>query len=223
MKRRALLSAAGSTLALALSGCTSDSEPATRRNETTVATPRTPRPATATTDVGMPPFERVSRLGGASGVELSAQPERDYEYLEDEDHVLVQYESGSDTIPFDEWGTLRATDHAVNDIGTRLEARSLHKSGVRLGTGVVALDELTETSGERPVESDFKRDRDIGPIVSHLHHYARDGTLLSSPTVSFDALVEATPRTMTVTMEFPERSYTAILPVLCTKGWYQNA
>lgn len=69
----------------------------------------------------------------------------------------------------------------------------------------------------------FKRDREIGPTVNHSTMYDRQGALVSSPKVAFEALVEATPRTMEVTMEFPEGEYTAILPVLCSKRWGQYA
>ncbi|WP_152417971.1 hypothetical protein [Haloferax elongans] len=222
MNRRSLLSITGSALTLALGGCISDSEPVSQQTETTVETSQTPRSSTTTTETGTPKVEPISRLGGGSPVELSVQPEREYEYLETEDKVRVRYDHGSDTTPFGEWGTLRATEHASRYVKTTLQEQSLLKTGVSVGMGIVKLDELTETSGEKPVESEFNRDREIGPIVSHMHHYSRDGTLLSSPAVSFDTLVKATPRTMEVTMEFPERDYTAILPVLCRKGWYQN-
>ena len=231
MKRRALLSTAGTALVLGLSGCASDSVPVSQSNsETQSPSPpssrgtrdsETPHRTSQTYRPVEPPFEPIIRLGGASSATISAEPVREYEYLDGENEVRVQYNSDSDTIPFDEWGTLWATDHASQYVRDRLREKSLLEEAVFVAGGIVDLDELTETSANPPSESMFERDREIGPTVNHSTMYDRQGALVSSPEVAFEALVEATPRTMEVSMKVPEGEYTAILPVLCSKRWAQ--
>lgn len=51
--------------------------------------------------------------------------------------------------------------------------------------------------------------------MRYYHVYDRNGDHVETPSVSWDALVDAVPRAIAVTMLFPERGYTAVLPVLC--------
>lgn len=151
MKRRALLSTAGAALFLGLSGCASDSEPVSQPNSDTQSPSpppsrgtrgsETPQRTSQTYRTVEPPFEPIIRLGGASSATISAEPVREYEYLDDDHEVRVEYNSGADTIPFDEWGTLRATDHASQYVRYRLRENSLLKGGVSTG-----VESLTLTS-----------------------------------------------------------------------------
>ncbi|WP_226011030.1 hypothetical protein [Halomicrobium salinisoli] len=171
-----------------------------------------------------PDFDPSYRLGGAPPAAVEAEPVQEYEYLPEEDRVRIQYDSGETTThPFDEWGSMRAAEHAADHVASILDDESLLGDGVSVGWGRLDLSEI-DWAGERstPTEEEFDRDADFGPSVTHLHHYDRDGDLLSEPEVSFDSVVEATPRTTEVTVLFPELEYTATFPVLCERTAIQN-
>ncbi|WP_225335152.1 hypothetical protein [Halomicrobium urmianum] len=55
-----------------------------------------------------------------------------------------------------------------------------------------------------------------------LIHHGQYGTLATCPGSDFDRLLDATPGTTGVTVLFPEREYTATLPVLCERTAIQN-
>ena len=123
-----------------------------------------------------------------------------------------------ETLPFAEWGTRRAADHAVDYIRSLLTAESLLDNGVDVFEGRISNAEGSWTrTAATSTESEFDRAVEIGPIVSHTHVYDRHGNLVSEPTVSFRSLVEMIPRSITVTIQFTEKAYTATLPVLCRR------
>lgn len=166
------------------------------------------------------PVEPKERLGSADAISLEASPERGYEYHEADDSVTT--DSGAE-MPFDEWGTRRATAHASAAVRKRLAKLSLLVSGVSTGSGRTVLNSLDELEGDdRPTEDDFDRDFAISPIVSHQHLYDRGGNLIREPEVPFERIVEETPRVAAVTMLFPEREYRAILPVVCQRRWIRE-
>ena len=203
MNRRTVLAGTGTALSLFLAGCSSDTD------------------SNAEFD---PDVERVERLGAARSATIEAEPEREYEYLAESDSVRVEYDDGeTGTMPFDEWGTRRATDHAVDHVHALLESESLTGTGVAVGQGEILLSELDRSStDDSSTDPGVERDVPIGPLVSHQHHYSRDGDLISKPAVSFQRIVETTPRTVDVTMSFPQREYTAVLPVACRRTWIHN-
>jgi len=90
-----------------------------------------------------------------------------------------------------------------------------------MGTVVLSEIDWAGTSSP-PTEDEFSRDAEFGTKVYHLHHYDRNGGLLNEPSVSFDDVVSATSRKIEITIVFSEREYTAVLPVLCHRGWKQN-
>lgn len=166
------------------------------------------------------PVESRRRLGAAAPITIDVNPERDYEYDADRDEVTT--DSGT-TMPFDEWGTRRATVHAADAVNEILDEASLLGEGISTGTGRADLDSLDEWAGDgRPAETEFERDLEVAPIVFHQHHYDRKGSLISKPEVSFDRIVEETPRSAEVTVRFPEKAYRAVLPVVCRRLWIRN-
>jgi len=198
MDRRTVLTGASAALSLLLAGCSSGID---------------------ANDEFDPDVEPVERLGAAPPVSIEAEPEREYEYRPESDSVRVEFDEGETaTMPFDEWGTRRATDHAVDHVYSLLEAESLTGTSISVGQGRAVVSELDRTTAaDAPPTPGFDRDVQIAPIVSHEHRYDRDGELVSDPSVSFDAIVEATPRTVDVTVLFPEREYAATLPVVCKR------
>ena len=166
------------------------------------------------------PVEPKERLGSGNPISLEADPERGYHYYEADDTVTT--DSGAE-MPFDEWGTRRATAHASDAVKEILLEQSLLVDGVTTGTGGTDLGSLDEWAGDdRPREEDFDRDLEISPIVAHQHHYDRDGNLISKPEIPFERIVEATPRAAEATVLFPERKYRAVLPVVCQRTWIRN-
>lgn len=201
LSRRKLLETTGATLSVLLSGCSNRSDSHRELD-----------------------FEQLNRLGGASPVAIESEPVREYEYIAEDDRVRLHYDSGeTSTRPFTEWGTMRAAYHAANHIKSLLDAESLMGDGIDVGWGRLDFSEINWTEGDStPTEDEFSRDADFAPMVSHLHHYDRKGNLISKPDVSFESITEATPRAIDVTMLFPEREYTATLPVLCERTAMQN-
>ncbi|WP_327053544.1 hypothetical protein [Halomicrococcus gelatinilyticus] len=198
MDRRTVLAGTGTALSLLLAGCSNGID---------------------ANDEFDPDVEPVERVGGAPPVSIEAEPEREYEYRPGSDSVRVEFDGGETaTMPFDEWGTRRATDHAVDHVYSLLAEQSLAGTGVSVGQGEAVLSELDRTTAEdAPSAPELDRDAQFAPVVFHEHRYDRNGDLVSEPSVSFDAIVEATPRTVDVTVLFPEREYAATLPVVCQR------
>jgi len=196
-----LLKATGATVTVPVSGCASQTD--TSRE---------------------PDVEPVRQLGDAPAVARSAEPTQDYEYLPEENRVRVRSASGeTSTFPFPEWGTMRAANHGAAHISSVLDDESLLVAGVSVGWGRVDLSDIDWTETPTPTEDEFDRDADVAPRVSHEQHYDRNGNLLHEPAVSFDAVASTTPRKIETTVLFPEREYTATLPVVCERTWFQNS
>jgi hypothetical protein len=223
MYRRRFLGGVGILVSSAAGGCLGDrprSETATTNGKDGTNNGNTD--GTNSDQRGFEPdVEPINRLGGTAVVSIEATPERDYEYLEDEDRVRIRYDSGrTNEMSFDEWGTRRATSAAADHVRTGLDDAGVLGDGVDVGVGVVELDDLDEGRSERAADpSEFDREVNLGPIVNHSRGYSREGELLYEPAVEFEAVVDATPRSVDVTMSFEEREYTAVLPVMCKKGW----
>ena len=222
MIRRAFLAAGVSSISLVSAGCLFDSaSPPTAegnqdRNET--------QDEEQETTEFNPDVEQMTRLGDASGISFEVAPEWEYAYLEESNSVRIQYDTGdSSTMAFETFGTLRAADHSSDRLRQILEDNSLTGTGVSTGWGRVELREIeTSTHETTSAQEEFTRDVPVAPKVYHTHHFARDGSLISEPTVPFEDLVEAVPRSTEVTVRFPEQSYTAVFPVVCTKDWTKN-
>lgn len=125
-------------------------------------------------------------------------------------------------MPFEEWGSQQATKHATEHVRSLLDRQALLGEYLTVGSGRIDVSKLTESNSPGPTEPSIDGALDTGPIVYHVHHYDRQGNLVDQPAVSFQSVVEATPRSGAVTMLFPERAYTATLPVLCERTWVQN-
>lgn len=159
--------------------------------------------------------EATQVLGAAPSISIESEPDRDYDYLKDEDRVQIQYDGGgTDEMPFDEWGTRQATSAAADHILTLLDEEGVLKEGIRVGEAIFDLDDLEDNSEESPDSTEFERDVDIGPVVSYLEDDSKDDEI----EVEFETVVESTPRSIEVSMLFDEGEYTAILPVMCMKG-----
>ena len=171
-----------------------------------------------------PDIEQATRLGDAAGISFEVAPEWEYEYREENDSVRIQYDSGgSGTMAFGKFGTLRAADHSSDRLQRILADSSLTGTGISTGWGRVKRSEIEPSTNETTsAQEEFTRDAPVAPKVYHTHQYARDGSLVSEPAVPFVDLVEAVPRSMEVTVRFPERSYTAVFPVVCTKDWTKD-
>lgn len=157
-----------------------------------------------------PDVEPTRRLGGAEPVSMAVTAERPPGVGEDE--------------TFEGEATERAADEAASRLRSILGDESLLGTGVNVGVSVVDLAELDQPTEAEPARPDeFRWGKEIGPRVFHFHHYARDGELLSQPSVSFEALVEATPRSFEVSLSYPERSYAAVLPAICRRGAIRNS
>jgi len=155
-----------------------------------------------------PEIETAQRLGAAPAVSLS-------------EPVRLEYDDGTDR-SFAEQATNLAVDAAASRVERILEENALTGEGISVGWGRVDLADITVTDSEQPTEDEFTRATNRGPIVHHRHHYARDGELISEPAVSFDDVVDGTPRSVSVTVTDTNRKYVATVPVMCDRGWIQN-
>jgi len=217
MIRRAFLAGVVSSISLASTGCLSGSP-----SSSTEGTEQEQKKEQK--DEFEPGIEQVMRLGGASGISFEEDPEWEYEYLEGSDRVRIQYDSGgSSTTAFGKFGTLRAADHCSDRLQRILEDNSLAGTGISAGWGRVELTEIDSSTNETvTLRKEITRDAPMAPKVYHSHHYARDGSPISEPAVPFEDIVETVPKLMEITILFPEKRYTAVLPVVCTKEWYKD-
>ena len=222
MIRRAVLAAGVGSISLVSAGCLFDSASAPSENENQKRDET--QDEERETAAFNPDVEQMTRLGDAPGISFTVTPEWEYAYLEENDSVRIQYDSGgSSTMAFGRFGTLRAADHSSDRLQRILADSSLTGTGISTGWGRVERSEIEPSTNETiSPQEEFTRDAPVAPKVYHTHQYARDGSLVSEPAVPFADLVEAVPRSMEVTMRFPERSYTAVFPVVCTKDWTKN-
>jgi hypothetical protein len=166
-----------------------------------------------------PGIEPVTYLGDADPVSFNARPERRYESIDSNGMVQFRYNNGeTDEMPFDEWATRRASDAARSYIIRLLDEHQIGNAGLSVGQ---SFGDLSEITGEND-ESEFKRAVPLSIVVGHYTMFSRQGAVIDKPTVEFDAVVPVTPRAATVTMVFPERTYTAVLPVVCQRGWAKD-
>ena len=222
MIRRTFLAGGISSISLASAGCLSGSASRSTAEESQEGDQKQgeeQEPAEFDPDI-----EQVTRLGDAAGISFEVAPEWEYEYHEENDSVRIQYNSGdSGTMPFGMFGTLRAVDHSSDRLQQILEDNSLTGTGISTGWGRLKMSEIdTSNSDTTLLSEEFTRDAPMAPKVYYTHHYTRDGSLISEPAIPFADLVEAVPRSMEVTMLFPEKSYTAVFPVVCRKDWTKN-
>jgi len=221
MIRRTFLSGGTGLISLASAGCLSGS--GSRSTEKGNQDGDEQQDEEQETEDFNPDVEQVTRLGEASSVSFEVAPDWEYEYIEASDSVRIQYDSGdSSTMAFGKFGTLRAADHSSDRLQQILEDNSLTGTGISTGWGRTGLNEIDTPTNETTVQEEVTRDAPMAPKVYHTHHYARDGSLISEPAVPFENIVEAVPNSMEVTMLFPEKNYTAVLPVVCTKDWVKN-
>lgn len=198
--RRAVLATLGVTLAAPTSGCSGGAS-----NRLT------------------PAVESRQRLGAASQILVTTNPTRKYTYLPEED--AVRYEerfngvTHTERMPFEEWGTRRATEHARARLWSRFTARYQHFETVASGVGMVAAYELAPgDSGITPTEADFKRAINIAPKLYYYVRYAEQtGEIVQSPPIAWEEFVATVPRTVAVAIQFPEREYRAVLPGVCVR------
>jgi len=106
----------------------------------------------------------------------------------------------------------------LEHVHTLLRKESLIGTAISVDHGEAMLTELDQTStDDSPLNKAFKRAGPITPTVFHEHTDNRDGEITIEPSVSFQAIVNPTPRTIDVTMLFPEREYSTILPAVCKR------
>lgn len=212
MIRRNVLSGVAVSVAVGLTtaGCLSGSAPTSREGETASEFD--------------PDVKRMRRLGAAPDIRFEVSPASDYEYLEERNRVRLHYDSGdTSTMSFGRYGTHQAVQHGSDRLRRILDTNSLTGTGISTGQGRFELSDLTtSTTEESSLQEEIVRDAPIAPMVFHSHHYARDGSLISKPSVSFQEIVKAVPRLMDISITFPEQKYRAVLPVVCEKGWYKN-
>ncbi|WP_154660592.1 hypothetical protein [Halopiger goleimassiliensis] len=163
-------------------------------------------------------FEDVAVLGTAEPYSIAATPEREYEYLEDDEAVRIEYDDSSErTMSFDEWGRRRATAAAADEMRSLLSDEGLADAGASMG--VIERDDIDESRTSRdPDPSLFDREVDIGVTVAIDYQYGGE-ELVREPETDFDTLVESIPPYIEVTMLFEERNYTADVPILCWKHY----
>jgi len=210
MIRRNVLSGVAVSVGLTTAGCLSGSAPTSREGETTSEFD--------------PDVEQITRLGAAPDIKFEVAPDSDYEYLEERNRVRLHYDSGdTSTMSFGRYGTHQAVEHGSDRLQRILDAKSLTGTGISVGQGEFDISDLTTSTPEdSSLQEEIVRDAPLAPMVFHSHHYARDGSLISEPSIAFQEIVEAVPRVMDISITFPEQNYRAILPVVCEKGWYKN-
>lgn len=210
MRRRRVLSGVGVFGVIATAGCLSGTAPSSRGEQDSSEFD--------------PNIEQRIQLGGASKSAFEVAPKDDYEYLEEQGEIRIEYGSGdTSTMSFGRYGTHQAIDHGGDRLQSLLNSESMTGTGISVGQGIFEISDLTTSRAEdSSLSEEIKRDAQLAPQVFHSHHYARDGSLISEPSVSFQEIVETVPRMMDITINFPEQQYQAVLPVVCEKGWYQN-
>lgn len=195
LSRRSLLTVAGSGATVVLGGCTD-------RSDSTAGSNRTP-------DIDI-----VKRPGGAPPVSIEVEPESGDETPTDSGDATP---SDSDSGSSPDW--MMAVEAAGEHVASILESRSLLDGPGGVGWGNISHNERSKIV-TTPIEGHLIQSH--GVRVTHAYYYDREGNLVQSPTVEFESVVDATPRTVHVTLSFPEREYAATVLVLCERAWVQE-
>ncbi|WP_299234445.1 hypothetical protein [Natronomonas sp.] len=170
-----------------------------------------------------PAVDPVQRLGTGTRLSFVADPIREYTYVPEEKQARYEREVDGVTrtgrMPFEEWGTRRAAARARARLWARFSDRYREYEFVTSSVGSVGSAELDAGgAGEAPAETAFERAVDVAPRLRYNVWYDdRTGEVVRRPPVSWEALVAAVPRTIEVTMAFPERAYRAVLPGVCQR------
>lgn len=195
-RRRFLGFVAGGTLPVA--GCLSTPNDA---SETTI------EQSTASTTT-----EREPVRGGAAEVSVERTiTDEEYQYVESNDTVRYPATMAGDEVaeydylPFDEWGHFEGASVAAEYVRPLLDERLPDAEAVNVAVS---------TRGDQ--EGNQLR-------VSLRTHLARDGDVISEPSVSRSEVVEATPHTVDAMIHFAERTYTDTYPVYVEERTVQNA
>ncbi|RQG92378.1 hypothetical protein [Natrarchaeobius chitinivorans] len=147
-----------------------------------------------------PDVSETIRLGTDDSVSLS-------------DEITVSSDDSSD---FEEDATRRANVRVHDRIGSILADRELLGAGVFLGIDRIAADGIDDD-----VASDeFERAIPLATVVNQRYVYGPNGELRTRPEpVDLETLLEALPRTVTVTVSSDGNQYTAGLPVVVHRYW----
>ncbi|MCD2199724.1 hypothetical protein LPA44_07420 [Halobacterium sp. KA-4] len=194
-RRRLLGLVAAGTLPFA--GCLSAPSDADR----TTTEPSTPSTTT----------EREPVRGGAAEASVERTiTDEEYQYVESNDTVRYPATMAGDEVveydyePFEEWGHIQGASVAAEYLRSLLDQR---------------LPEAETLSV--PVSSRGEQDglRLVAALTTHL---ARDGDVLSEPSVSRYEVIRATPHTVDATIHFAGRTYTDRYPVYVEERTIQN-
>lgn len=144
-------------------------------------------------------------LGTAPELAIEGTPDRDFEIADDGETVTVSYDDGRVVVHDVEiWATGVAASVAVGPITRRLDSQ-VDTDSLSIGFGRIDLSRAIADGTEL---SEF--DEAFGPIVTW--SATPDG---EASGVSFDEVVEATPRTVDVTLDLDGHEYGIVLPVVC--------
>jgi hypothetical protein len=170
-----------------------------------------------------PAVESTQRLGAAERLSFVAEPTREYTYLPDEESVRYEEEFDgvvrTERMPFQEWGTRRATAHARNRLWTRFTEQYRDYEFITSSIGSVEPDDIERNeTDEARTDPTFQRAVSIAPKLKYnLWYDDRTGDIVRKPPLSWESFISAIPRTVAVTMAFPEREYRAVLPGVCQR------
>lgn len=173
------------SLSMGLAGCSSD-QPSTMPNETP---------------------QRVSGELPALEYDFAADENR-FTYVEENDTVRIvagyeQQFNGTEenpesepvhsTVPWEEWAETRGAVRALEPLGEHFESR--------LGS-TENINPMVHTGEDR-----------ISIRVAYVTHKARDGSVISSPTVPFSEVVDETPSEVRVRITLEGNAYSTTYPV----------
>ncbi|ELY90645.1 hypothetical protein C483_11311 [Natrialba hulunbeirensis JCM 10989] len=174
--------------------------------------------------------ERALALGEAPPVSIEAAPDQEYEHSGDDNRVSIETETGeTKEMAFDEWSTRQATSATIDHVQTLLEEEGIVKATVdgaeERETAIdVEPDAVTDGFFDHEEAVDWTESESevaVTPVVRHTTMYSNEGEIEYGsgenwgPQVDFETVVESTPQSAEVTVTFPERDDTSVVPVLC--------
>jgi len=195
--RRLLIKTIGGSVVIIMSGCSALNESVSKADQTKSGSDQD--------------MELIAQLGDAPYIAIEIEPSGNFEYLPEEDRIRT---GESSTLPFPEWATAQAADHARDNLISLLDKKSLLGDGVAVGSATVDFSNINWKENP-PDTNEFSQDGRFALIVPYTFNYDRDGNLVSEPNIPFNELVNETPREAKVTVVVSGRSYLATIPVIC--------
>jgi len=223
--RRQLLAAG---LALAVGGCSSETDNQTSSTQTQNPAPEPASPTTHSAPTTDSSAEDESSAEITPKVCLGNAAPISIEVADSGENVSVTtLQEPTDAVntaalDYSERIIETAAEHGMNVLHSILEDKSLLGPGIIVSQRTFRHDSLTCPEREKIIPTKEQWGGEVAPTVTHEHYYSRSGELLVDPEPTYEEIQAAAPVMARVELHSDDESHTTLLPVICRKQSSQD-